>query len=119
MEATSKTDLARIFEELPDPQQAHLIRHPLASILAIAIMAAICGRESWQEIALWGRYQEEWLETFLDLPNRIPSHDTFGRLFSRLNPDAFERWFMRWMQGVVDSSQVCCISRKRRSGFSA
>jgi predicted transposase YbfD/YdcC len=105
MEATSKTDLARIFEELPDPREPHLIRHPLASIMAIAIMAVICGCESWQEIALWGRYQEEWLKTFLDLPNRIPSHDTFGRLFSRLNPDAFERWFMRWMQGVVDSSQ--------------
>ncbi len=105
MDATVDTDFARYFEELPDPRQPHLVRHPLISVLVIAILAVISGCDGWQPVAFWARCKEKWLKTFLKLPNGIPSHDTFGRLFSRLDPNAFERCFMLWMQGMIDHSQ--------------
>ena len=77
-----------------------MVRHELLDIVIIAILAVICGADSWVEIAAFGREKEKWLKQFLKLPNGIPSHDTFGRIFSLLDPRAFERCFLAWVKTV-------------------
>ena len=82
------------FADLPDPRVERTKRHQLIDIIAIALCAVICGADSWVDVELFGRSKEAWLRRFLALPNGIPSHDTFGRVFARLDPDAFERCFL-------------------------
>jgi predicted transposase YbfD/YdcC len=71
-------------------------------MLVIAVLAVICGADGWAQVELFGRRMAKWLSTFLDLPGGIPSHDTFGRVFARLDPDAFERCFLAWMNALVE-----------------
>jgi predicted transposase YbfD/YdcC len=92
------------FAELPDPRVERTRRHRLQDIVTIAICAVICGAEGWTDMELFGKAKESWFRTFLELPNGIPSHDTFGRVISALDPDAFERCFQAWVQGLAGSS---------------
>ena len=72
--------------ELDDPRAERARHHKLVDILAIAICATICGADSWVHIELFGRSQLAWFQSFLELPHGIPSHDTFGDVFARLDP---------------------------------
>lgn len=92
------------FSDLPDPRIERTKLHKLADILTIAICAVICGAEGWTDIELFGKSKESWFKTFLELPNGIPSHDTFGRVISALDPVAFERCFQSWVQSLAGSS---------------
>jgi predicted transposase YbfD/YdcC len=87
--------------EIPDPRRHNRI-HLLGDIVTIAIFAVICGADGWAEVEEYGRRKQAWLKTFLALPEGIPSHDTFGRVFARLKPEEFERCFMAWMAGLVE-----------------
>lgn len=93
----------RFFADLPDPR-AHNVIHKLHDILVIAICAVICGADGWAEVAEFGNSKQAWFKTFLDLPGGIPSHDTFGRVFARLNPDAFERRFVAWTSALPSTT---------------
>ena len=93
------------FATLEDPRIERSKRHKLLDIIAIAICATICGADSWVHIAMFGRSKEEWLRTFLELPGGIPSHDTFGEVFSRLDPEQFQSCFMGWTQKVAQLAQ--------------
>jgi predicted transposase YbfD/YdcC len=73
-------------------------------MIAIALCAVICGAESWEDVAEYGRQKEPWLKTFLRLPHGIPSHDTFNRVFRLLRPDHFQACFARWMQALVETT---------------
>ena len=89
------------FESLPDPRTAnHNKRHNLEDILVITILAIICGADNWVEISQFANSKKEWLSTFLKLPNGIPSHDTFGRVFSLLDPVEFEKCFKDWIKSL-------------------
>jgi predicted transposase YbfD/YdcC len=88
---------------MPDPRH-HNIRHKLIDILTIALVAVICGADGWVDVERYARSKLAWLKTFLDLPYGIPSHDTFGDVFARLNPDALERCFGMWMNSMVQLS---------------
>jgi hypothetical protein len=60
----------------------------------------ICGADTWVDVEEFGKSKREWLETFLELPNGIPSHDTFGRVFARLKPEQFQACFLSWVQAI-------------------
>jgi predicted transposase YbfD/YdcC len=92
------------FRNLKDPRRAP--RHQLLDIIVIAICAVICGANDWQQIVVFGQQRRWWLQRFLALPNGIPCHDTFERVFDRLNPRAFTAAFQHWMQALADALGV-------------
>jgi predicted transposase YbfD/YdcC len=103
MDAQAPMEIPRAFAALADPRKANHI-HKLTDMLTIAIFAAICGADSWVAVVAYARAKEPWLRTFLELPAGIPSHDTFGRLFARLDPDGFENCFRQWTQALVETA---------------
>jgi predicted transposase YbfD/YdcC len=88
------------FAKLTDPRRAHRRLHHLQDILVIALCAVIAGAQDWQDIVTFGRKRLAWLRRFLELPHGIPSHDTFERVFDRLQPRAFHACFLKWVQAV-------------------
>ncbi|MFC6670604.1 ISAs1 family transposase [Marinobacterium aestuariivivens] len=85
------------FESLPDPRRTTQNKlHGLSDILGIALCATLSGMDDWEAVAEFGRAKEDWLRQFLPLPNGTPSHDTFGRVFSLIDPEAFEAAFFDW-----------------------
>lgn len=107
------------FKSLPDPRVERTKQHLLQDILTIAICAVICGADSWVEIEQFGEAKKKWFRTFLRLPNGIPSHDTFGRVFAALDPEIFAQCFSKWIAAVskVTKGSVVAIDGKtlRRS----
>ena len=99
------TSIWKHFNSLPDPRVDRTKLHKLEDILTIAICAVICGAETWVDVADFGRAKESWLRTFLELPNGIPSHDTFDRVFAVLAPKPFEGCFQAWVADLAGSSE--------------
>ena len=91
----------RHFAALPDPRGRRGRLHKLHDIIVISVLAFICGADDWTEVAVFGRSKGRWLRTFLGLPWGVPSHDTFGDLFARLDPDAFEACFTARSRSLV------------------
>lgn len=106
--------LAEHFGSLEDPRVRHLTDHTLMEIIIIAICGVTCGAETWTDIELFGNERLAWLRQFLELKNGIPSHDTFGRVFARLDPEQFQARFANWVQAVfqVTEGQVVAIDGK-------
>src|SRR5690242_7845786 len=92
--------LIATFETIEDPRCEWKVEHRLIDILVIAVCAVLGEAETFEDIALYGRCKEAWLRGFLALPNGIPSHDTFRRVFTLIDPDAFERCFLGWARAV-------------------
>jgi len=107
------------FSGLEDPRMERTKLHPLETIVVIALCAVICGADSWVDAELFGESKREWLAGFLDLSNGIPSHDTFGRVFARLDAKQFQLGFVNWVKAVCErlADQVVAIDGKtvRRS----
>jgi predicted transposase YbfD/YdcC len=97
---TTDVALARYFAALPDPRIDRTKKHLLVDIVVITICAVIAGADSWEEIAAFGQSKEAWLRRFLTLPEGIPSHDTFYRVFAALEPRAFQDCFGQWITAV-------------------
>ena len=106
------------FSDLDDPRCLGKVEHWLLDILVIAIYAVIACAESWEDIALYGRSKLPWLRQFLALPNGIPSHDTFRRVFMRIDPQAFESCFIHWAGTLATPGEreVVAIDGKTRRG---
>lgn len=119
MDVEAPRGLLRLFDELEDPRMERTKLHALSDILVITICAVICGADEWTEIELFGKSKKKWFETFLTLPNGIPSHDTFARVFSRLDPAQMEQCFQRWIGAMAECTggQLIAIDGKtiRRS----
>jgi len=106
------------FGRIEDPRLDRQKRHKLIDIIAIAICATIAGADGWVAIALYAKSKQAWLRTFLELPNGIPSHDTFGRVFGLLDPQAFQDAFRQWVgiiQGKVEGIIALDGKTARRS----
>ena len=106
------------FGKIEDPRIERTKLHKLIDIIIIAICAVICGAEGWEEIEQFGKEKQEWLENILELSNGIPSHDTISRVFSKLNPEEFEKCFFTWVGSLTEHvSGVVAIDGKtlRRS----
>jgi len=97
--------IVEYFTAVPDPRREHTRQHTLTDILVLALCAVVCGADSFVAIEQFGRAKETWLKTFLDLRNGIPSHDTLGRVFSVLNPDALSAAFQQWVAAVANLTQ--------------
>ena len=88
------------FSPIKDPRAQHSIEHLLLDMIVLTLCAVICGANDWHAVQEHGETKKEWLQTFLALPNGIPSHDTLNRLFARLKPTEFQSCFISWMQAV-------------------
>jgi predicted transposase YbfD/YdcC len=119
MDAPALATVADYVADLPDLRTGPAVRHVLLDIVTVAVCAVLCGADTWVDVALFGRSKEPWLGTFLALPNGIPSHDTFGRVFAALDPTAFEAAVLGWERerAGVPAGQVVAIDGKtlRRS----
>lgn len=106
------------FGDLPDPRIERCKRHQLLDIIVIGICAVICSADSFVEMEEFGTAKRDWFETFLDLPNGIPSHDTFRRVFGRLKPAEFQRRFLAWIETVHEQTkgEVIAIDGKALRG---
>ena len=99
------SSLLKHFETLEDPRTAYLIEHRLLDIVALTICAVVCGAEGWEDIEAYGHGKLEWLKTFLELPNGIPSHDTVSRVFARLEPSKLQECFVSWVKAIAQLSE--------------
>ena len=119
MSTTKRVSIRQCFADLPEPRREHMRLHRLWDIIALTILGVIAGADSWVDVANYGLSKLDWLETFLELPNGIPSHDTLGRVFALLDPVAVQQGFLNWVQAIAQSTfgRVVAIDGKtaRRS----
>ena len=106
------------FSQVTDPRVDRTKEHKLIDMIVIAICAVICGAEGWTDLENFGNSKLLWLKSFLELPNGIPSHDTFGRVFSMLDAQQFQLAFYEWVMAVneVVHGQIINIDGKRLAG---
>jgi predicted transposase YbfD/YdcC len=119
MPKANAVSIRECFADVADPRREHMRLHNLWDIIAITILAVVSGADSWVEVAKYGVSKLEFLKTFLELPNGIPSHDTFWRVFALLNPEALQKGFVNWVQAIAETTlgRVVAIDGKtaRRS----
>ena len=119
MDDTSIASLTERFSKLKDPRVDRTKRHKLIDVVVIAICAVIGGADTWADMELFGKSKEDWLSRLIELPNGIPSHDTFGRVFAMLDAEQFQECFVDWVRAVseVTDGQLVAIDGKtvRRS----
>jgi len=109
--------LVESFSVVEDPRMERTQDHPLINIIVIAICGVICGADNWVEIETFGKAKRDWLSQHLDLKNGIPSHDTFGRVFGRLDGEEFQRGFSHWIAGIrqqIDGEIVAIDGKQLR-----
>jgi len=114
MKVKPRTRIAEHFNAMSDPRIERTKRHQLTDILTIAILVVICGADSWVGMETFGRAKQKWLKRILDLPNGIPSHDTFARVFAALDPEQFRQCFLSWVRSLsrLSAGEVIAIDGK-------
>lgn len=111
----SPASIRKFFASLPDPRRRRTrVKHPLLTLVVIALCGTIAGADTWEEIVQFARDRHEWLARLVDMSAGIPSHDTFGRVFAALNPVAFQKCLINWVQRLheVTQGQVIAIDGK-------
>jgi predicted transposase YbfD/YdcC len=120
MKLKPKSSIVEHFSDVKDIRIDRGKKHKLIDIITIAICAVVCGADGWIDIEMYGIAREKWLGKFLELPNGIPSHDTFARVFSQINPDEFNKSFLNWIKGIskITAGEIIAFDGKqsRNSG---
>ena len=118
MDNQPPSPLVEHFSSITDPRIDRCKLHKLIDILVIATCATICGAETWEEFELFGESKKDWFKKFLELPNGIPSHDTFRRVISRIDPRQFQQCFLQWVRSAyeITRGQVVAIDGKLSRG---
>jgi predicted transposase YbfD/YdcC len=113
-----QTSLEECFGDLPDPRVQGRCDYKLMDIILIAICGVLCGADSWVGIETVGKAKEKWFRQFLELEHGIPSHDTFGDVFAKIESEAFQKRFIQWVERVfrVTPGQVVAIDGKTLRG---
>jgi predicted transposase YbfD/YdcC len=107
--------IKRFFARLPDPRNRPTrVKHPLLNLVVIALCGVIGGADNWEEIAQFARLHQDWLATIIDLRNGVPSHDTLERVFSSLDPIAFQKCMLAWIDALhaITKGQIIAIDGK-------
>lgn len=114
----TNTSIQAYFSVLIDPRVERTRQHKLIDILVIALSAVICGAEHFTEMEEFGKAKEAWFRSFLELPNGIPAHDTFGRVLSLLDPAQFQACFLSWVRDIarLKLGEVIAIDGKKLNG---
>lgn len=102
---SSKNSLIDHFILIQDPRIDRTRKHKLIDIIVMTICGLICNAETWIDIADYADSNEDWFRRFLELPGGIPSHDTFGRVFSLIDPMAFQKAFYEWTRSIVEITE--------------
>jgi len=102
------------FEKIKDHRH-HNKCHKLIDVIIITICGVVAGADTYEQIENFGKKRKRWLSKFLELPYGIPSHDTFGRIFERMDPQEFQRCFKQWVASVakLTKREVVAIVRSR------
>jgi predicted transposase YbfD/YdcC len=120
MKLKPKHSIAEHFNDIEDIRIERGKKHKLIDIITISICAVVCGADGWIDIEMYGIARKKWLDKFLELPNGIPSHDTFARVFSQINPDEFNKSFLSWIKGIskITAGEIIAFDGKqsRNSG---
>ena len=113
-----QASLSTYFDNIQDPRVDTTKQHLLKDIIIITILAVIAGADGWEDIENYGLSKQEWLEEFLELPNGIPSDDTFHRVFEKLDPKILEDKLCQWLQKIMGSvsSEIIPIDGKSLRG---
>ncbi len=114
MKLRPKNTISEHFSDLEDPRVDRTKRHKLIDILTITICAVNAVADTWVDIEAYGRAKQRWLKKFLELPNGIPSHDTFARVFSLLNRRNLQQCFLKWIQSIsqLTDGEIVAIDGK-------
>ena len=107
--AILEKSVLRHFQNIKDPRLTSHSTHPLISIITIAILAVLSGADGCVAIEIYGKAKQSWLETFLDLPCGIPTHDTFGRVLAALEPQELESCFLQWIKNITEKLDIKLI----------
>jgi predicted transposase YbfD/YdcC len=97
------------FQHLPDPRTGRRKDHNLVARITIGMLAVLCGADGFVAIETYGKANQAWLETVLDLPCGIPSHDTFGRVFGMLEPQELQTSFLAWVSSITEKLGISLI----------
>ena len=118
MEENAIGKITEHFGKVSNQRIGNATRHKLLDIIVIAICGVVCGADGWSDVALFGRSKQSWFKKFLELPQGIPSHDTFGRVFGLINPEEFRRSFLDWVQTIqkLTKGEVIAIDGKQLHG---
>ena len=118
MKLQPKKSIYEYFSNLKDPRVERTKRHKLIDIITITICAVICGADTWVDIEAYGESKYQWLKEFLELPNGIPSHDTFARVFASLDTEKLQECFLSWVKSIsrITFGEVVAIDGKTLRG---
>jgi predicted transposase YbfD/YdcC len=120
MKLKPKNSIVEHFSDIKDIRIERRKKHKLIDIITISICAVVCGADGWEDIEMYGSARKKWLEKFLELPNGIPSHDTFARVFSQISPEEFNKSFLSWVKGIskITAGEIIAFDGKqsRNSG---